>query len=226
VNDPADDTLVARPPTLIVMSSSHPRRLGAIAGPIAVGAFLLASCGAADNAATQSTIDLSAASTAFVVRPPATTTPPTDSVAAGDVVSTEQEYVVQAGDTPIGVANKFGVDVADLIAYNEWAVNQFAYPGDTIKIPPGGTAPDAAVVAPTGDATATGDTTAPAGTIPDAGDNCAPGSYTIADGDYEGKVATKFDVTVDALRAANASTTNYSSFYPGLVIVIPAKTSC
>lgn len=228
MTDVPDDTNIVQAPTLIVMQSSHPRRLGAIAGPIVVGAFLLASCGAADNGATQSTIDLSAASTAFVVRPPATTTPPTDSVAAGDVVSTEQEYVVQAGDTPIGVANKFGVDVADLIAYNEWGVNQFAYPGDTIKIPPGGTVPGATEAASTDDASATADagTSAPAGTIPDAGDNCAQGDYTIADGDYEGKVATKFDVTVDALRAANTSTTNYSSFYPGLVIVIPAKTSC
>ena len=34
------------------------------------------------------------------------------------------------------------------------------------------------------------------------------------------------DVTVEALRAANASTPNYSSFYPGLVIVIPAKADC
>ncbi len=66
----------------------------------------------------------------------------------------------------------------------------------------------------------------PAGTIPDAGDNCDQGDYTIAEGDFEGKVATNFDVTVEALRAANASTPNYSSFYPGLVIVIPAKADC
>ena len=138
------------------MQSSHPRRLGAVVVPVIVGAFLLASCGAADNAATQSTIDLSAASTAFVVRPPATTVPVADTVApaAGDVVATEQEYVVQASDTPIGVANMFNVPVADLIAYNEWGPNEFAYPGDTIKIPPGGTAPGATV---TEDAAATAD---------------------------------------------------------------------
>ena len=209
------------------MQSSHARRLGAVVAPVIAGAFLLASCGAADNAATQSTIDLSAASTAFVVRPPATTVAVADTVApaAGDVVATEQEYVVQPNDTPIGVAKMFNVPVADLIAYNEWGTNEFAYPGDTIKIPPGGTAPGATV---TEDATETADTetTDPAGTIPDAGDNCDPGEYTIAEGDFEGKVATNFDVTVEALRAANASTPNYSSFYPGLVIVIPAKADC
>lgn len=207
------------------MHSSHPRRLGAVVAPVLAGAFLLASCGSADNAATQSTIDLSAASTAFVVRPPATTLPvaETSTPEAGEVVTTEQEYVVQPGDTPIGVAKKFNVAVADLIAYNEWGPNQFAYPGDTIKIPPGGTAPGATV---TEESTTDAEATAPAGTIPDAGDNCDQGDYTIAEGDYEGKVAKNFDVTVEALRAANASTPNYSSFYPGLVIVIPAKTDC
>ena len=35
------------------------------------------------------------------------------------------------------------------------------------------------------------------------------------------KVAEKFDVTVEALDAANANTNGYSSFYPGLKIVIP-----
>ncbi|TFH18952.1 MAG: LysM peptidoglycan-binding domain-containing protein [Acidimicrobiales bacterium] len=207
------------------MQSSHPRRLGAVVAPVIAGAFLLASCGAADNAATQSTIDLSAASTAFVVRPPATTVPVADTStpAAGEVVTTEQEYLVQPNDTPIGVAKKYNVPVADLIAYNEWGPNEFAYPGDTIKIPPGGTAPGATA---TEEITTDAGTTAPAGTIPDAGDNCDQGDYTIVAGDYEGKVAKNFDVTVDALRAANASTPNYSSFYPGLVIVIPAKAAC
>lgn len=209
------------------MQSSHPRRLSAVVVPVIAGAFLLVSCGSADNAATQSTIDLSAESTAFVVRPPATTIPVADTTepAAGAVVATEQEYVVQPGDTPIGVAKSFNVPLADLIAYNEWGPNEFAYPGDTIKIPPGGTAPGATA---TEDASATADSgsTVPAGTIPDAGDNCDQGDYTIAEGDFEGKVATNFDVTVEALRAANASTPNYSSFYPGLVIVIPAKADC
>ena len=206
------------------MSSSPPRRVGAIVGPVLIGAFLLASCGATDDAATRSTIDLSADSTAFVVRPPATTEPPVDTAAADGVVSTEQEYVVQAGDTPIGIANAFGVSLDELVAYNEWPSAALPFPGETIKIPPGGTAPGTqAAAASTSTET---DEAAPAETIPDAGDNCSPGEYTIVEGDYEGKVAANFDVTVDALRAANAGTPNYASFYPGLVIVIPAKADC
>ena len=203
------------------MNSSPPRRLGAIVGPILIGAFLMASCGATDDAATRTTIDLSADSTAFVVRPPATTEP-ADAVGEDGVVSTEQEYVVQPGDTPIGVANAFGVSLDELVSYNEWPNAALPFPGETIKIPPGGTAPGAEAAADSGDS----EVAAPADTIPDAGDNCAPGEYTIVDGDYEGKVASNFDVTVDALRAANATTPNYSSFYPGLVIVIPAKSDC
>ena len=44
-------------------------------------------------------------------------------------------------------------------------------------------------------------------------------------GDYPIKVASSFDVTVEALNAANASTPA-TAFYPGLVIVIPAKADC
>lgn len=212
------------------MHLSHARPLGAVLGPILLGALLLSACKSADSGATQSTIDLSAASTAFVVRPPATTIPVADisAPAAGAIVATEQEYVVQPNDTPIGVAKKYSVAVADLIAYNEWGPNQFAYPGDTIKIPPGGAAPGAAT-APVAPTAATGDTTTTvaAGTIPAAGSNCAAGSYTILATDTSrAKVAKSFDVTVAALDAANASTKGYSSFYPGLVIVIPAKANC
>ena len=206
------------------MCYSSPRRVGALVGPVLVGAFFLASCGATDDAATRSTIDLSADSTAFVVRPPATTEPPVDTAGEDGVVTTEQEYVVQAGDTPIGVANAFGVSLDELEAYNEWSSAAFPFPGETIKIPPGGTAP---ATQAGGESTSTeSDEAAPAETIPDAGDNCSQGEYTIAEGDYEGKVAANFDVNVEALRAANASTPNYSSFYPGLVIVIPAKSDC
>ena len=68
------------------------------------------------------------------------------------------------------------------------------------------------------------------GTVPATGDpaadRCSPGTYTVEEGDYPIGVAEKFDVTIDALNTANASTAGYSSFYPGLEIVIPAATNC
>jgi LysM repeat protein len=205
------------------MQSTHARRLGVLAGPVMVGALMLASCGGTDEQATQSTIDLSEASTAFVVRPPATTVPLEGDPAAATTPG--QDYVVQAGDYPLKLVAEFGVTLEDLLAINEWgSPNEFPGPGTTIRIPPG-VAPAA-----TGDPAAAGDTdTADAGSvapIPDAGDNCAPGEHTIVSGDYPLKVANKYDVTLDALAAANAGNPAYSQFIVGQKITIPAKSDC
>lgn len=204
------------------------RRLVGVAGPIVIGALVLGACGGSDDGATQSTIALSQESTAFVVRPPETTVAPTDTAPVeGGIATGAQEYTIQSGDYPLKVANQFGVTLDELIAFNEWGgVAEFPYPGEVIKIPPGATAAGATTTVAAAPAAEAAATTQPAVTIPDAGDNCGEGEYTIVVGDYEGKVAGAFDVTVDALRAANASTNGYNAFYPSLVIVIPGKAAC
>jgi len=211
-------------------SASSVRRLGALVGPALLGALVLSSCGGGESAATQSTVDLSAASTAFVVRTPATAVP-VDSVAVavagelGAVVEGTQDYTVQAGDAWYVLVTRFGVSIDDLLAVNEWTdPATFPFPDAVILIPPGGKS--VAEVAAGTEATETATDAAPTETIPDAGDNCAPGKYTIVADDFEGKVAGKFDVTVEALRSANANTNGYSAFFPSLEIVIPAKSDC
>ena len=174
-----------------------------------------------------STINLDA--TNYIVKDPVTTT--IASLSGGEETATgSQTYVVQSGDYAIKVADQFGVPLEDLLNFNGWATgNEFPFPGEEIKIPPGGTTQAAATDADTDVAAAAGeDGEASVGeTIPDTGSNCAPGSYTIEDGDNaRSKVANKFDVTVEALDAANAGTSGYSAFYPGLKIVIPAKADC
>ncbi len=123
-------------------SSTGVRRLGALIGPALIGAVVLSSCGGSESGATQSTLDLSAASTAFVVRPPATTEPPADTLAAGDpdaIVEGTQEYTVQSGDAPYVLVTRFGVTLEDLLGVNEWTdPSQFPFPGTVILIPPGG----------------------------------------------------------------------------------------
>lgn len=224
-----------------IRPATSARRFGALVGPALIGALVLSSCGSGESGATSSTVDLNSASTAFVVRPPATTVP-IDTAAAGDpdaVVEGTQDYTVVFGDYWYGLVERFAVSIDDLLAVNEWTdINTFPNPGDVILIPPGAKSVAAVGTGTTDPAAATGDTAtddtstddtsvaAPAETIPDAGDNCAPGSYTIVADDFEGKVASKFDVTVDALRTANAATSGYSSFYVGLEIVIPAKSDC
>ena len=214
------------------MQSSRPstnvRRLGALVGPALIGAVVLSSCGGGETAATQSTIDLSAASTAFVVRPPATTEPTEGDPDA--LVEGTQEYEVQSGDAPFVLVQRFEVTLEDLLAVNEWTdPNQFPFPGTVILIPPGGKS-ILAVSSPTPNADTSSDTAsedATGDTIPDAGDNCGVGSYTITETDTSrSKVADNFDVTVEALDAANVNTSGYGAFFPGLEIVIPAKSDC
>jgi LysM repeat protein len=210
------------------------RRLGVVAGPVAAGMILLAACGSgSDEGATESTIDLSEGSTAFVVRPPETTVAAETTVVAGGVSAAAQDYTIQSGDYPLKVAQQFGVTVDELVAFNEWgSANEFPFPGTVIKIPPGATVaaatPETTVAAdPAAEAAATTTaSTAPASTIPDAGDNCGAGEHIVEAGDIPINVAKKYDVTLDALNAANADNPAYGQFIPGQIIIIPGKAEC
>lgn len=215
------------------MKQRRSSRIAAVVAPVVAGALALAACGGSDSAApSRSTLSLDTGSTAFQTIPPATSPPTTIVPEAGDTAQTEQIYVVQSGDWPLRVANLYEVSLQDLISYNGWVSEQeFPFPGTEIKIPPGAVVPNQGGGAATADdgveSVTGGEAEQAAGdTIPEAGDNCQAGSYTIEAGDLPIRVADKFDVTVDALNAANAATNGYGSFYVGLVIVIPAKDDC
>jgi len=216
------------------MKTSRIPRVGVVVGPVVAGAMLLAACGGStDSGVTQSTVDLSQASTAFVVRPPATTIPGIEIDIVGGIATEEQDYEVQSGDYPLKLAGDFNVTVDELVAYNEWgSVSEFPGPGTTIKIPPGatfvvaGTNADGETGAVVIEASGDGAPVVSVITIPESGDNCAAGSYNIVSGDFEQRVADNFDVTLEALRAANVTTSGYSQFFVGLTIIIPAKSDC
>ncbi len=205
--------------------------MSAAAAPLIAAGLALSACGGSgDDAATRPTVTLDVGQTSYATIPPATTTPPE----AADAVAV-QLYEVQAGDYGLKVADDFGVSLADLEEANGWsdASKEFPNPGTTINIPAGATTPGAASTATeaanddTGETAAAEDTGETGEAIAEVGDNCAAGSYTIEAGDDSRfKVANKFDVTVEAMDAANASTSGYSAFYPGLQIVIPAKDDC
>lgn len=153
-----------------------------------------------------------------------------------------QNYTVAPDEYPSNIADDFGVSLEDLMNINDWTlrdgiVPEFEGEGSEIRIPPGALVPAATTTTtapvnprPTTTTAAADDDPEPPsepGTTTTLGDNCSVGSYTIvADDTTRVKVAERFDVTVEALDAANADTTGYGGFYPGLEIVIPPAADC
>lgn len=212
------------------MNVRTPHRLAAVAGPVVVAALVLGACGGDDSsAATRATVTLAAGETDYQTIAPATTT----TTVPGEVpAGAEQEYTVQAGDYGIKVANQFGVSLEDLENVNGWsdASREFPTPGSVIRIPAGATT--AASVTEVAADPAGGEEVAAVpsdGTgeaIPDPGSNCEAGSHTVVAGDIPLKLVEQYDVTLEALNAANADNPAYSRIIPGDKIVIPAKEDC
>jgi LysM repeat protein len=148
----------------------------------------------------------------------------------GTVLETESEYVIEAGDYPFVVADRFQVDFEEMVELNGWtieddAVPEWPEPGTTIRIPAGATVPEGpSVLVPVGTVPPDTGTSSPGSsdettTTEDDGIGC--GTYTVVEGDYLGRVATKLNTTVEALDEANEDTDGYAAFYVGLKINIP-----
>jgi LysM repeat protein len=203
---------------------------------VALCAAVLASCGSGDGSASdQTTLDLTSTNYVTVTQTPTTLTTTTavgGTGSPGTVHPEEGTYVIANGDLPSTISVKFKVKIEDLLAINGWTlvgsgnsaqVPEYPAVGTTIKIPPGWTEPGTAETTTDTGTTPSGETTT---TVAGGQSTCAPGEYTIVEGDYLGKVATKLDTTVEALNAANANTAGYSAFYPGLKIKTPPKANC
>lgn len=188
-------------------------------------AALLSACG--DSSTASSTTQLNLDGTAYATMAPTQSTVPSSSTTlpGGAISEVPQEYTIKDTDTSRQkVADFFGITVEALDQANAATPGYSAfYPGLKIIIPAGAKVPSA--VPETTTVTTPGDTattSAPTTTVPSDGNGCTTGSYVItADDTSRTAVAEKFDITVDQLDAANANTQGYSSFYPGLKIIIP-----
>lgn len=60
---------------------------------------------------------------------------PAGAEASGSMVESRFEYVVQAGDTIISIANRFGSNPTEIVSINNLTANDFILPGDVLMIP-------------------------------------------------------------------------------------------
>ena len=189
-----------------------------------VSGFGFSSCGG-DTLGVATTV-VNVTPTNFATSPPvASTLPGITTTLPSNAVGTETVYTVVAGDSPLAVANKFGISLTTLLAYNAMvSPAQFPYPGQTLRIPPQAVVdPNATQV--TNPATP-GATNAPAAPVgPGCGTRPA-GTYTIVKGDNFWKLRQDFCVSLGALLTANNwPDMSQVTFMPGQVINIPAAGS-
>jgi LysM repeat protein len=160
---------------------------------------------------------------------PATTTP-TNTPAVVIVVtatpgalppaSTENVYVVQAGDTMFRIANRYNTTVAALAQLNGIVNPNIIRVGQRLLVPvPGGSQPPTPVPAP---ATLTGPTAVlvtPTSGLPPA--TLVPSQiYTVQPGDNLYRISLRFGVTMRALVQANGIA-DANRIYAGQRLIIP-----
>jgi len=127
-----------------------------------------------------------------------TTTAPATTVVTQPTTVT---YVVQQGDVLDLIAQRFGVTIESLRAYNNLAVSDAIFAGDVLIIPPTG-----------GVSAQTTTTVIPRTTV--------NGYYTVRAGDTMFAIAASFNVNVYTLAQANGIL-NLNSIYAGQFLYIP-----
>lgn len=190
--------------------------------PVLAGAVsLLSACGASSTATTSSVLNLE--STNWNTLPPTPSTIPVTTLAGpaqpGQPTTEPTQYTIQSGDVPFTVANKYGItlDALNLANVDTPGYSAF-YLGLKIIIPAGAVTPQSTLVPDTTLPVTPSETTT---TLAGLASNCIAGKYKIQDGDLPSTVASKFDVTIDQLNAANVDTKGYKNFIVGVEIIIP-----
>lgn len=182
--------------------------------------FGFVSCGG-DTLGVATTV-VNVTPTNFATIPPvASTLPGTTTTLPSNAVGTETVYTVVEGDSPLAVANKYGISLTTLLAYNAMvSPKQFPYPGQTLRIPP------QAVLAPVDPNAAT--PTEPGAPAAPVGPGCGTrpaGTYKIAANDSFYRIQKNFCVSLGALLTANNWPDSSQVLLQGQVINIPSAGS-
>lgn len=211
------------------------RRSAGVASAAALAILGLTACGGGGGSASGSTVAIQPSS--YLVKDAATTTT-VPTVAAPDAEgrsAAEQTFVVRTSqDVPFNIAKLFDIDLEELRKFNGWDedFSGFEGVGSTVRIPPGAkfidpnatTTTAAAAAGEDGEEEDGDEGTASAG-------SCTPGTHKLEDGDFPVKVAKKYNVTVDALLAANGFSMDANGNVPqwpatGGTVTIPAAPTC
>ena len=159
-----------------------------------------------DNSADWQRLTPSVASTSTVFTPTiipdvvVTVVPPTAPTVVVTIPNETWPYIVQAGDTLTSIAQRFGTDVAVLVAVNGITDVAQIQIGQTLKIP--GQRP-ANVVVPSGD---------------------TAGRHTVQRGETLSQIARRYNTTVVELQRLN-NLANASLIVAGQVIQLPSGTT-
>ena len=190
--------------------------------PVVLGVFftplmVLTVSACSQDVAGSATTVVPVGATDFATIPPVITTAPgvSTTLPAGSV-GYEQEYVVVSGDSPIKVANSYGVSVEELLMYNGWvSISQFPLPTQSMKIPPTAKSTSAQAIANT--------TLPPQGPSSKGCGTRPAGTYEVAPGDSLSKIGSVFCVKMAAIMAANGWYSQADvKLFAGQSIIIPA----
>ena len=193
---------------------------------IAGVALLAAACGGDDEAepvpdepVADGTPIPTATPYASVPEPTIVASPTTQAASTTTTTTTDDgdvEYVVEPGDNLFAIAERFDTTVGAIMERNDIDDAALIFVGQVLIVPQGYTPP--ADAADTGDAASEDDESETTTTTDDSGRE----TYVVQAGDTAYGIALEFDVTLEALAAANGTTVEeLGNLFEGDELVIP-----